>query len=90
MNIIFWGTPDFCIPTLEKLIASEHNILAVVTKPDKRRTRGNSLCFSPVKELALKYSLPVITPKNISTDIEMQNKIKSFTLNMFCIFQGYI
>lgn len=62
MRIIFMGTPDFSVPTLERLIASEHEIIAVVTQPDKPKGRGKEIQMPPVKELALKHQLPVYQP----------------------------
>ena len=54
MDIIFMGTPDFAVPVLETLIASEkHTVKAVVTQPDKARGRSGKLIFTPVKEVAV-------------------------------------
>jgi methionyl-tRNA formyltransferase len=56
MQIIFFGTPQFAIPTLESLIAqSDIEILAVVTQPDKKRGRGNDLIPSPIKKIAIEH-----------------------------------
>ncbi len=65
MKIIFLGTPDFSVPSLQALIDSPHEVLAVVTQPDKPAGRSGKLCFSPVKELALKYNIPVLQYKKI-------------------------
>lgn len=65
MKIIFLGTPDFSVPSLQALIDSHHEVLAVVTQPDKPAGRSGKLCFSPVKELALKYNIPVLQYKKI-------------------------
>ncbi|MFU0826664.1 MAG: methionyl-tRNA formyltransferase [Lachnoclostridium sp.] len=65
MNIVFMGTPDIAAVILEKLIESEHRILAVVTQPDKPKGRGKQVQFSPVKELALKHNIPVLQPKRV-------------------------
>ncbi len=62
MRIIFMGTPDFSVPTLEALIASRHQVVAVVTQPDKPRGRGKEIQMSPVKETALKHEIPVYQP----------------------------
>lgn len=51
MKVIFMGTPDFAVPTLEKLIEAGHEVAAVVTQPDKARGRGKAVTFSPVKRL---------------------------------------
>ena len=58
MRVIFMGTPDFAVGTLKKLAKSEHQVLAVVTQPDKPKGRGKAMQFPPVKEAALKYMSP--------------------------------
>lgn len=62
MRIIFMGTPDFSVPTLESLIQSRHEVIAVVTQPDKPKGRGGAVQMPPVKETALKYGIPVYQP----------------------------
>ena len=62
MRIIFMGTPDFSVPTLEALVASEHEVAAVVTQPDKPKGRGKEIHMSPVKECALQHNIPVYQP----------------------------
>lgn len=63
MNVIFMGTPDFSVPVLKGLIASEeHTVTAVVTQPDKARGRSGKLVFTPVKEVALKMTFRHYTP----------------------------
>lgn len=56
------GTPDFSVPTLETLIGSRHEVIAVVTQPDKPRGRGKEIAMSPVKETALQHGIPVYQP----------------------------
>jgi methionyl-tRNA formyltransferase len=62
MRIIFAGTPDFAVPTLEMLLASKHEVIAVYTQPDRPFGRGRKLQSSPVKEVALKAGIPVYQP----------------------------
>jgi methionyl-tRNA formyltransferase len=62
MKVIFMGTPDFSVPTLEALVHSEHEVIAVVTQPDKPKGRGKEIQMPPVKETALKYGIPVLQP----------------------------
>lgn len=62
MRIIFMGTPDFSVPTLESLLASRHEVIAVVTQPDKRKGRGKEVQMTPVKETALRHGIPVYQP----------------------------
>lgn len=62
MKIVFMGTPEFAVPCLQKIIDEGHEVLAVVTQPDKPKGRGKKLAMPPVKELALKYNLDVYQP----------------------------
>ncbi len=65
MKIIFMGTPDFSVGTLEALIQAGHEIVLVVTQPDKPKGRGKNLQFSPVKEAALAHGLEVYQPRRV-------------------------
>ncbi|MFM2430176.1 MAG: hypothetical protein RLZZ511_1389, partial [Cyanobacteriota bacterium] len=66
MRVVFFGTPQFAVPTLEALIQHpDFDVALVVTQPDKRRGRGNQLSPSPVKAIAQTHNLPVIQPPNI-------------------------
>lgn len=69
MDIIFMGTPDFAVGTLEALIEAGHRITMVVTQPDKPKGRGHSMQYTPVKEAALKYNLPIYQPIKIREEI---------------------
>ena len=62
MKIVFMGTPEFAVPCLQKIIDEGHEVLAVVTQPDKPKGRGKKLAMPPVKELALKYNIDVYQP----------------------------
>ena len=62
MRIVFMGPPDFSVPTLEALVASEHEVVGVVTQPDKPKGRGKEIHMSPVKECALQHNIPVYQP----------------------------
>lgn len=61
MKVIFMGTPEFAVPTLQALI-EKHQVIGVVTQPDKQRGRGKKIQFPPVKEKAVEYDLPVYQP----------------------------
>lgn len=65
MKIIFMGTPDFAVGTLEAVLEAGHEISLVVTQPDKPKGRGNAVQYSPVKEAALTHKLEVYQPKRI-------------------------
>ncbi len=78
MKVLFMGTPDFAAVTLEKLIASEHELLGVVTQPDKQKGRGHEVTFSPVKELALKAGIPVYQPIKVK-DPDFMSQIETMS-----------
>ncbi|MGC9946263.1 MAG: methionyl-tRNA formyltransferase [Bryobacteraceae bacterium] len=65
MRIIFLGTPKFAVPTLEALVSSGHDVISVITQPDRPSGRGHRLTHSPVKEAALRHNLPVYQPERI-------------------------
>lgn len=77
MRIVFMGTPEFAIPSLEKLLKSNHKVIAVVTGADMPRGRGQSVCATPIKELALKHKLPVLCPTDLKSD-DFFEKLSSF------------
>ena len=62
MRIVYMGTPDFAVPTLESLIKGGHEVIAAVTQPDKPKGRGKAVLMTPVKEKALEYNIPVYQP----------------------------
>lgn len=65
MKVVFMGTPDFAVGTLEALIEAGHEVIGVVTQPDKPKGRGKTLMATPVKEVALKHQIPVYQPKKV-------------------------
>ena len=65
MKIIFMGTPDFAVGTLEALIEAGHEVVLAVTQPDKPKGRGKEMQFTPVKECALKHDIPVFQPRKV-------------------------
>lgn len=77
MRIVFMGTPDFSVGTLEAVVAAGHEVACVVTQPDKPRGRGKELQPTPVKEAAQRHGLPVYQPAKIR-DPEAVEKIRSF------------
>ena len=65
MNILFAGTPDFSVPSLQALLDSPHDVVAVYTQPDRPAGRGRQTLASPVKQLAMKHNLPVCQPVSL-------------------------
>ncbi len=77
MRIVFFGTPEFASHSLEHLIKAGKNIVAVVTAPDKPAGRGMNLQQSAVKQVALKYAIPVLQPEKLKNP-EFLNQLKSY------------
>lgn len=84
MNIIFMGSPDFAIPSLEKLHRSPHTISAVVSNVDKRRSRGSGKIPTPVKSKALDLGLPVIEVEDLHSP-EFHEKLRSLKPDLFVV-----
>ncbi len=68
MRVVFMGTPDFSVPTLQALIDSPYEVVGVFTQPDRPKGRGGKVQMSPVKELALKHDIPVFQPLKMRLD----------------------
>ena len=65
MRLIFLGTPEFAVPTLEAIVSAGHEVLLVITQPDRPRGRGGSTAAPPVKQAALRLGLPVYQPERV-------------------------
>ena len=68
MRVVFMGTPDFSVSTLQALIDSPYEVVGVFTQPDRPKGRGGKVQMSPIKELALKYDIPVFQPLKMRLD----------------------
>ena len=76
MRLVFAGTPEPAAAALERLIASDHEVVAVLTRPDARRGRGRTLHPSPVKALALEHGIEVLTPESLTRDDAIRQQLK--------------
>jgi methionyl-tRNA formyltransferase len=86
MKLVFFGTPQFAIPTLEKLLTNpQFEVVGVVTQPDKKRGRGSQLVPSPVKELAIANQIPVWQPARIKKDPEMIESLRNLDPDLFVV-----
>ncbi len=83
LKVVFMGTPEFAVPTLEKLIA-HHQVLAVVTTPDKPAGRGLHITQSAVKQCALKHELPVLQPEKLKDESFVQ-ELKNYQADIFIV-----
>ncbi len=86
MKIVFFGTPQFAVPTLERLLKDpKFDVVAVVTQPDKRRLRGNQLIPSPVKFLAAAHNLPIWQPERIKKNTETLHLLRQTSSDVFVV-----
>lgn len=69
MRVVFMGTPEFAVPSLERLILDHYQVVAVYTQPDREVGRGRTLAFSPVKKLAMDGKLPVVQPASLKEPV---------------------
>lgn len=77
MRLVFAGTPEPAAAALDRLIASDHEVVAVLTRPDARRGRGRTLHPSPVKALALEHGIEVLTPESLTRDAAIRDQLVS-------------
>jgi methionyl-tRNA formyltransferase len=86
IRVVFFGTPEFAVPSLSRLLAEPgFEVLAVVTQPDKRRGRGNQVLPSPVKVVASTDNLPVWQPKSVKRDLETLTKLQELQADAFVV-----
>ncbi len=88
IKIIFWGTPEFSIPSLEALIKADYNVVAVVTNPDELVGRKQILTPPPVKVLAEKYKIPVYQPEVLKNNEIFLKEFREIAPNL-CIVAAY-
>lgn len=75
-KLVFCGTPQFAVPTLEKLVEASFDVRLVLTQPDRPKGRGLELVASPVKQTAVRFGLPILQPEKIKQDEELRAKLK--------------
>ena len=79
MRLVFAGTPEPAAVALQRLLASEHEVVAVLTRPDARKGRGRTLHPSPVKALALEHGIEVLTPETLAGDSSIQQRLRELS-----------
>lgn len=84
MKIVFMGTPDFAVGALEALIQAGHDIVAVVTQPDKPKGRSGQMQYPPVKECALKHGITVLQPVRVKSE-ESVAQLKALEADIFVV-----
>lgn len=85
MKILFMGTPDFAKESLESIYNAGHQILGVVTNPDRPKGRGMKLVASPVKEYALSKELEIYQPEKVKNNVEFIEKMKELEPDVICV-----
>ena len=85
MKIIFMGTPDFAIPSLKILTESRHEVLAVVTSPDKQRGRGQKISSTAVKKFAADNNLPVLQPEKLKNNPQFVEDLKKYDADLYVV-----
>ena len=81
LRIVFMGTPEFAVATLDELIKAKFNIVGVITAPDKPAGRGRKLNESPVKQYAVKHNLNILQPTNLKNE-DFLSELKSLNANL--------
>ena len=81
MRIIFIGTPEFSVPSLENLLKTNHNIVAVITAPDKAQGRGLRVKESAIKQVAKSWEIPVLQPTNLKSP-DFLKTLKNFKADL--------
>jgi len=84
MKIVFFGTPDFAVESLDAIMQSRHQVCAVVTVPDRQAGRGQKVVFSPVKQYALDHNLPILQPEKLR-DEDFLRQLASYQADMFVV-----
>ena len=84
MKVIFMGTPDFSVGTLDAIVEAGHEVVLAVTQPDKPKGRGGKMQYTPVKEAALKYDIPVFQPKKVR-DPECIEELKKYNADIMVV-----
>lgn len=86
MRLVFFGTPQFAVPSLKRLLQEpDMRILAVITQPDKRRGRGKQLIPSPVKQMALEIDCPIFQPRRIKKDEDTLATLEALQADAFVV-----
>ncbi|MFZ3072845.1 MAG: methionyl-tRNA formyltransferase [Thermodesulfobacteriota bacterium] len=85
LRIVFMGTPEFSVPSLERLLQAGFDVAAVVTRPEKPRGRGQAVAPSRVKEFALKRGLPVLEPSSITHNAEFLAELNSIKPDVMAV-----
>lgn len=84
MRIVYFGTPDFAVESLDAIMQSHHEVVAVVTVPDRQAGRGQKVVYSPVKQYALDNQLPLLQPEKLR-DPQFLEALQTYQADMFVV-----
>lgn len=84
MRVVYFGTPDFAVESLDAILHSSHEVVAVVTVPDRQAGRGQKVIFSPVKQYALDHGLPLLQPEKLR-DVDFLRSLIDFHADCFVV-----
>lgn len=84
MRVVFLGTPDFAVASLDAIVHSEHEVVGVVTVPDRQAGRGQKVVYSPVKQYALDHGLPLLQPEKLR-DPEFLGALAALGADIFVV-----
>tara|TARA_Y100001968_G_C19423384_1_gene753025 strand:+ start:563 stop:1573 length:1011 start_codon:yes stop_codon:yes gene_type:complete len=85
VKIIFWGTPRYAAENLRQLVSAGYEVIAVVTQPDRKRSRGKNLTPTPVKQAAIDFGLTVYETQSISKDQTIKNKLLNLNADVYIV-----
>ena len=86
MKVVFFGTPKFAVPTLDKLLSHpKFEVVAVITQPDKPKGRGKQLISPPVKSFAMSHNLPVLQPQRLKKDTDILTQLQASSADVFVV-----
>ncbi|WP_293444836.1 methionyl-tRNA formyltransferase [Persephonella sp.] len=85
MRVVFWGTPEFAVESLKALLNSKHQVVAVITQPDKPKGRGKKLTPPPVKVVAQEHGIPVLQPEKVKSNKELYEELKRLEPDIFVV-----
>lgn len=84
MRIVYFGTPDFAVESLDAIMQSRHKVVAIVTVPDRQAGRGQKVIYSPVKQYAIDHGLPLLQPERLR-DPQFLETLQGFGADMFVV-----
>lgn len=85
MKIVFMGTPEFAVPTLDAIVKAGHEVALVVTQPDKAKDRGKKLQFTPVKEKAVELGISVVQPEKVKNNDRLIQRLEEIDPDLIVV-----